>query len=119
MTRPLLTALVLAGLSAAPAAAGPRLAQGSPAPAPGGGAAAYPNNPAGTPAAEREARPVTAPCPPGSPCPGRPEPSGAADTSRTGTPSTSAGRTDRVPSTAYPDAPGGMPSSRPDGTAPR
>ena len=127
MARLTLTALLLAGLAAAPAAAEVRLALGSPSPAgtsagppaPAGGAAAYPNNPAGTPAAERDARPVAAPCPPGGPCPGRPDPSGAADASRTATPSTSAGRTDRVPSTAYPDAPGGLPSNRPDGTAPR
>ncbi|MBK3408062.1 hypothetical protein HPY24_06890, partial [Methylobacterium sp. IIF1SW-B5] len=48
-----------------------------------------------------------------------PGPSGAADTNRTAAPSSSVGRAGPVPSTAYPDAPGGLPSNRPDGAAPR
>jgi hypothetical protein len=108
-------------------AAGPVLAQGTSATpaAPSrqpGGAAAYPNSPGGQPAAERDGRSVAtdhAACPgPGS-CPAAPGPSGAADASRTPVPSSSVGQAGPVPSTAYPDAPGGLPSNRPDGTAPR
>ncbi|MGF3024914.1 hypothetical protein ACQVP2_19085 [Methylobacterium aquaticum] len=102
------------------------LAQGSPTPAAPsrqpGGAAAYPDSPGGQPAAERSGRPVATDhgaCPAGGPCPAAPGPSGAADASRTTAPSSSVGQAGRVPSTAYPDAPGGLPSNRPDGTAPR
>ncbi len=108
-------------------AAGPALAQGSPTPAAPsrqpGGAAAYPDSPGGQPAAERGGRSVATDhgaCPAGDPCPASPGPSGAADASRTAAPSRSVGQAaGPVPSTAYPDAPGGMPSNRPDGAAPR
>ncbi|MCF4129163.1 hypothetical protein [Methylobacterium sp. SyP6R] len=107
-------------------AAGPALAQGSPTPAAPsrqpGGAAAYPDSPGGQPAAERGGRSVATDhgaCPAGGPCPAAPGPSGAADASRTAVPSSSVGKPGPVPSTAYPDAPGGMPSNRPDGAAPR
>jgi hypothetical protein len=128
--------LLLATLAVGPALSQNALAQGALAqgtsaqgsatpaapPRQPGGAAAYPNSPGGQPAAERDGRPVTtdhAACPGPGPCPAAPGPSGAADASRTAAPSSSVGQTGRVPSTAYPDAPGGMPSNRQDGTAPR